>query len=241
MNKSLIDLLSWQGSNVHKISDDMLHVSTPHIFSDGSPSVYVASVMPSGRIRLDDQGRNLDLFLGNLPNSDHAERIMARLIKQSSSIIMFDKQQITCESTIADLDLAIGQYVGALSRITTYAPKSIAAQNIDDILALIHDFLSKKYHSVISVNPEVAGHSGVKHHFNFQSGGRLFEFAKPEPQKTGSLLRKIMDVRSAHDELDFQIILDDSNPKHFKREGDILAGVASILPLSKSRIAPMMN
>lgn len=238
MSQTIFEQLSLQGSTVHKISESALHVSTSHIFRNGSPSIYVASILPSGRIRLDDQGRNLDLFLGNLPDPEDAERIMARLIKQSGKDISFEKHRIFCESTVDDFDLAIGSYVSVLSKITSYAPPNIALQQLDDILANLYEFLKSKYKTEILINSEVCGHSGIKHSFNFVSGTKLIDYAKPDPQKTGSLLRKMIDVKNSNDVFDFQIILDDSNEKLFKREGDIIAGsgLASIMPLSKTGI-----
>lgn len=81
-------------------------------------------------------------------------------------------------------------------------------------------------------NVRYKGISGLEHRFKFQSDNRIVEFAEPKNTATAALLRKIHDVKSVYDDLQFDIFLDDSDKTAFGKEARILGSIAHIKPTS---------
>lgn len=232
--KPLIDMLSkTHGFHTFQPTESSVGVTTPQTFACGKPASYYISQTPQGRLILDDYGLNFHAFSQSLPNSDNAEKMLARLIKETSQLVTFEKHRIMCESSLIDIDIVIGEYLNVLGRLVSYQPKTIEKQNIDEVVALIYDFLISKYGDIVTHKPRITGISGAEHIFAFQAGNMLIDYAKPQTDKTGKLLRKIIDALNSNDNLKFQIVIDDQDQQAFKRESSILSTVASITPYSR--------
>ncbi|KGT48399.1 hypothetical protein [Acinetobacter sp. HR7] len=233
MNNLLTSIFNKHGNQSYWATEDTLCVSTPHIFTGGRPSIYFISQKPSGLIKIEDFGLNFNYFAQSLPNPENAEKTMQRLVKRLNNNVQFDNQGLVLETHPEDVDLAIGRYLDVLSHLTTYSPKTTNHQELREMLDAIYDFLFLKFGDNLILKPKVMGHSGTEHHFNFQAGNKFVDYAKPKAEKTGILLRKIIDVTNLNEEAKIQIVLEDrENKEAFKKESEILASVASIMPAS---------
>lgn len=233
MNNLLTSIFNKHGNQSYWATSDTLCVSTPHIFTGGRPSIYFISQTPSGLVKIEDFGLNFNYFAQSLPNPENAEKTMQRLVKRLDNSVQFENQGLILEAQSEDVDLAIGRYLDVLSHLTTYSPRTTNNQELREILDAIYDFLSLKFGENLILKPKVLGLSGSEHNFNFQAGNKLVDYAKPKAEKTGNLLRKIVDVTNLNEDAKIQIVLEDrENKEAFKRESEILANFASIMPAS---------
>ena len=95
----------------------------------------------------------------------------------------------------------------------------------------IYNYLKQRF-GTVETKVKYKGLSGIEHKFAFQANQHIYEFAKPNSRTTGAILRKIADVKQIHNDLDFSIVLDDSDKPQFEKESRILSSNAIIKPLS---------
>lgn len=232
--KQLIDMLSkTHGFHTFQPTETSVGITTPQTFICGKPASYYISQTPQGRLILDDYGLNFHAFSQSLPHQDNAEKILARLIKNTSHLVTFEKHRIMCESSLTDIDIAIGEYLNVLGRLVSYQPKTVEKQDLDEVIALIYEFLISRHGDIVAQKPKIKGLSGVEYIFAFKAGNTLIDFAKPQTDKTGKLLRKMIDALNSNENLKFQVVMDDQDSEAFKRESSILSTVASITPYSR--------
>lgn len=225
-------LIRTQGAEIFTGDDNWTGVCTPHLFCGGRPAVYY--IRQNGRkVEINDHALNLRLFEQSLPDPDKAIKTMSRLICLASDAVTFEHGILKALSPIEDAGIAIGHYLNVLSKLTTYAPSNVKQQDAQEILDIIYAFLKSKYGENLTIAPKVLGQSGWNHDFSFKAGNKMIDYAKPSSNKTGSLLRKMFDVKNLNDDAAFQIILDDrQNVELFKKESEILSVIASITPAS---------
>lgn len=229
---SLQSLILSQGSEIFAGDENWTGVCTSHLFCGGRPAVYY--IRQNGRqIEINDHALNLRMFEWSLPDPDKAMKTMDRLIKLSGDAVTFEKGVLKTMSPIEDAGLAIGKYLDVLSKLTTYAPNTVKQQDTQEMLDMIYQFLKLRHADKLALDAKVFGQSKQSHRFNFQVGNKLIDYAKPSSDKTGTLLRKMFDVKNLDDDATFQIILDDrQSMDSYKKEGEILSVIASITPAS---------
>lgn len=235
MNSSIKDSIEKLGFHVYHADDEHLCVTTPQTFSSGRPACYFIS-QNNNKIILNDFSLNFHAMSDCLPQPEKTENIISRLVRNThtNGLIRFEKHRIWCKAGVQDLEFAIGHYLNVLGRLTSYEAKPTADQELEEILSEIESFLLYKFgkDNLIS-KPKVLGHTGTSYDFNYRSGSKFIDYAKPEAEKTGKLLRKMFDVQNLQNDAEFQIILEDRiNKDHFRREAEILGNMASIMPAS---------
>lgn len=233
MNAIIETLTKNHGFHVFQQTESACGFTTPQTFACGKPACYYITQTPQNKLIIDDYGLNFNAFSRSLPNPDDAEKTMSRLVRQTSQNIRIDKHRLICESSIQGIDFAIGEYLNVLGRLVSYQPKTVDTQDVDDVISSIHDFLLLRHGDIVAQKPKIKGLSGVEYTFAFKAGNTLVDFAKPQTEKTGKLLRKIIDALNNNENLTFQVVIDDQDQVAFKRESSILSTVASITPYSR--------
>ena len=232
MNTLIDTLAKSRGFHLFQKTENSCGFTTPQTFSCGKPACYYITQTPQNRLIIDDYGLNFNAFSRSLPNPDDAEKTMSRLVKQTTQNVRIEKHRLVCESSISGIDFAIGEYLNVLGRLVSYQPKTVDNQDIDGVISSIHDFLLLRHNSII-IEPKIKGLSGVEYTFAFQADNTFIDFAKPQTEKTGKLLRKIIDALNNNNNLNFQLVIDDQDQEAFKRESSILSTLASITPYSR--------
>lgn len=232
MNTIIDTLKKGHGFHIFQQSENSCGFTTPQTFSCGKPACYYITQTPQNKLIIDDYGLNFNAFSRSLPNPDDAEKTMSRLVRQTTQSVRIERHRLVCESSINGIDFAIGEYLNVLGRLVSYQPKTVDTQDIDDVISSIHDFLLLRYDSII-IDPKIKGLSGTEHSFAFQAGNTFIDFAKPQTEKTGKLLRKIIDALNNNENIKFQLVVDDQDQEAFKRESSILSTLASITPYSR--------
>lgn len=211
-----------------------LIVTTPQTFASGDPARFFVSKR-QGEYLFSDYGTTHNALELSLPNPDGVDDLIIRTLDRLDNHIKF--QDYTLSTYTNDIRQSIADFVNLYALLTTYQPKTKIEQDVSAVLASIEKYLLGKYGQA-EKNVKIKGLSGTAHHFAFQADTHIFEFAEPLPRTTGTLLRKIHDVKSVYNDLDFSIFLNDlGNKKQFEKEAHILSGIAHIKPASLLLVA----
>lgn len=227
------EIIGHFGFETFRMTTDSCGITTATTFSCGSPAMFYLSRTPQGKYLFDDYALNYGSFCDSLPDPDQAVRTMQRLVKDSSTLVKVDHRRIIAEADHDSLVIVFGEYLGALSRLASYKPKTMDHQRLEDIMACICAYLSNEFKEKVEAEPKIGGQSGCEHSFAFRVGNTLVDYAAAKKNKTGSLLRKIIDVQNRDESFVVTVIVDDSDQESFKRETGILSTVASVLPSSR--------
>lgn len=101
-------------------------------------------------------------------------------------------------------------------------------------IAEVEMYLKATTSTPLVLLPTVKGHSGKPHQFHFQRDGELVEAARPHGGRTGSILRKSLDVLNAGQIRNILVVMDDrDDPERAKVETDILCTSVSVLPFTR--------
>lgn len=211
-------------------SPTSLIVTTPQTFASGDPAHFWVK-NAHNKILFNDYGSSLNSLELSLPNPDNAYHILQSILKKLESPIELDGTALVREATESQVTMAISDYINLYALLTTYRPRNAKEQDVLEILDNIYHYLTARFDEVL-VKVKYKGLSGNDHKFAFQAKNQVYDYAKATKQSTGSLLRKIMDVSNIYDDLDFNIVLDDSDEKQFEKEARILSTVANIKPYS---------
>lgn len=233
MKNAIQPLVFGHGFHAFQQTENSCGFTAPQTFASGAPASYYLQ-WDEKSVTFDDFGMNLSHFKQSIPDPERAEDIFSRLVRESAlhHLVVFNKGRLTCKTTMQGLDLAFNDYLNVLSKLTTYKPQTVREQDIEETIASIRLFLINRYDQ-LTEHPKVIGSSGVSHSFLFSSNNKYIDYIKPDPRKTGGLLRKIIDVQNRQDQADFQVIIDDQNQEAFKREAGIIGTLASITPYSR--------
>lgn len=205
-------------------------LTTPHTFSSGRPVSFYLSEHEDHYL-FDDYAMNYYLFSDTLPNPEKAEHILRTMLKDN--IVQFKQHRLIHQCHTSELIQATSEYLQVLARLVDYEYKPRQMQAMEDIMMFIEQYLKQSYEQIIA-KPYVKGLSGIGYHFDYQAGQQYIDYCTPQSDKTGAILRKILDVSNSNHNAKFQIILDDRESlTHFKREAGILSPLASVLPASR--------
>ena len=188
MNKILEPLTKSHGFHIFQSTESSCGITTPQTFASGSPACYYMTITPQERIIIDDYGLNFGYFSDSLPSSDNAEKTMVRLVKETTEKVQIRRHRLICETTIQGLEMAIGEYINVLGRLTSYQPKTVEHQFIDEATASIYLFLINQHGDIVTKKPKVKGLSGCKHSFAFQAGNVFIDYVRPTSGNTGTRL-----------------------------------------------------
>lgn len=221
------------GFETFRMTPDSCGITTATTFSCGSPAMFYLSRTPQGKYLFDDYALNYGSFCDSLPDPDQAVRTMQRLVRDSSAMVTVDHRRIIAEADQDSLIMVFGEYLGVLSRLASHKPRTMDHQRLDDTMACIRAYLSAEFKEKVEAAPKVGGLSGCEHSFAFRVGNTLVDYSAAKKDKTGSLLRKIIDVQNRDESFAVTVIMDDSDQESFRRETGILSTVASVLPSSR--------
>jgi|26BtaG_2_1085354.scaffolds.fasta_scaffold01375_11 hypothetical protein len=218
-------------------SENHLAVTTPQTFISGDPAKFWV-VQDFEDLLFNDYGFSQNALNLSLPNPEKTDEVIKSILEKLDSKISFDGFSLTRKVKQEQAGVAMGEFLNLYAMLTNYQPKNIAQQDVMEILDNILIYLNKKYRGLnVERNVKFTGLSGGNHKFAFQADHKLIDFAAPNSKTTGSLLRKIQDVKAVYDDFEFSVILDDTNKKTFEKESRILSTVSSITPYSIVRAA----
>lgn len=207
-----------------------LIITTPQTFVSGDPACFWVK-SSHDRITFNDYGHSLNALELSLPNPDNAIDVLKRTLRKLDSVIELDGVALIHQTNEQHISTTIGEFINLFAMLTTYRPRDIGQQELDNIMAHIYDYLINRFGSV-QEKVRFTGISGIEHKFAFGIDNHVFDYTKPKPLTTGTLLRKIHDIKTIHNDLNFNIFLDDSDRRTFDKEARILSSMANIKPLS---------
>lgn len=208
-----------------------LIVTTPQTFASGDPAHFFVS-QQHDRVIFDDFGTSFNALELSLPMPEQAQNVIRQMLEKLNSPIDFVDFTLYYEVPSRQTGVAISEFVNLFAYLTTYQPRSSQEQRILAILKHIEHYLYRRFDTLVN-NVRLKGSSGLNHRFRFGADNHIFDFSEPQSQATGSLLRKIHDVKAVHKELQFSIFMNDmDNRKQFDKESRILSTVANIKPIS---------
>lgn len=217
------------GFDVHETTNSLI-ITTPQTFISGDPACFWVK-NHQDKLQFNDYGSSLNALELSLPNPDKAYEVLQNSLKKLDSEIRLDGTALIRETDEKQINFAISDYLNLYAILTNYQPKSLVEQDIYAILDNIHNYLKQRF-GTVETKVKYKGLSGIQHKFAFQANQHIYDFAKPNSRTTGSLLRKIADVKQIYNNLDFSIVLDDSDKTQFEKESRILSSNANIKPLS---------
>lgn len=128
------------GFEVHE-GQHSLVVTTPQTFVSGDPACFwVRSAR--NKVILNDYGHTLNALELSIPNPVKAIEIIKSTLARLDSQVHLDGVALIREIDEAHIDMAIGDYINLFAILTTYRPRTISEQNLDEIMAVIHHSLA---------------------------------------------------------------------------------------------------
>ncbi|MFC5608206.1 DUF1828 domain-containing protein [Variovorax soli] len=219
------------------------HVSTPFRFADGD-AVPVYVEMANGQVRFFDDGHTVMHFTGRgmrLEDGRHTRFLTTAA--QAHGATFSDQGDMEAWAPEAQAADAFGRYMAAMLEVCRWEKDQEGAST--DVTFLVDEVATAlrawKPTATITENPEFTGISGKPHRLDFLFDGQGVAVATPNPRSASAVLRRLVDIRSAHDNaaLPLLVVVDDrADPEGAKREAAILQNVAKVLPFgSLERLA----
>lgn len=213
-------------------SENSCGFSLPLVFSNGSPAVVYAHKDTRNNVILNDYGLNIRHFEESLCIDDFDAIDKVKEFCKSYDSTYVSGGCLMAKSSLEQIDFAVIEYTELLTKLINYHYKSRTHHNIDRILESIRKVLEKKF-SHIEVGPKITGRSGGKYSFDFAHQNTFIDYVQADKTKTNNLLRKMIDTQNLHDDISFNIIIDDLETDKYKSEQTILSDYAKVQPLSR--------
>ena len=228
-------LLLRLGFECRMVKDTAIAVSTPFAFSDGEPiSFYLHDAGDS--VVISDNADTLAHLAG--VGMDVADKRTWRGVKQAADeygLELRDNGEIAGKAPKDRETSLITRYISAILAIVEQEREMLGlTDEQSQYIAEVEMYLKATTQSPLVLLPTVKGHSGKPHQFHFQRDGELVEAARPHGGRTGSILRKSLDVLNAGNVNKILVVMDDrEDPDRAKVETDILSTSVSVLPFTR--------
>lgn len=211
-------------------SENHFSVVTPQTFASGDPARFWVIKDFNGLV-FNDYGFAHNALELSIPQPEKADDIIKSTLAKLDTKIDFNGVELKMHVPEKMIAKGMGDFLNLYALLTNYKPKTPKHQEQLERLDAIYIYLLKKYKDV-EANPKFKGASGIEHKFAFKTEQTLVDFSTAHSQSTGAILRKIQDVKTIYDDMEYSIILDDSNLSSFKKESRILSTIASVTPYS---------
>jgi hypothetical protein len=228
-------LLHRLGFECRMVKNNAIAVSTPFAFADGEPiGFYLIDTGDS--VAISDNADTLAHLAG--VGMDVADKRTWRGVKQATEdhgLELRDSGEIAGKADKAGETYLITRYISAILSIVEQEREMLGlTEEQSQYIAEVEMYLRATTKSPLIVLPQVKGHSGRTHQFHFQRDGELVEAARPHGGRTGSILRKSLDVLNAGEVKKILVVMDDrENAELAKAETDILSTSVSVIPFSR--------
>lgn len=229
------DLLQRLGFECRVVKNNTVAVGTPFAFADGEPiGFYLHDAGDS--VVISDNADTLAHLAG--VGMDVADKRTWRGVKQSADDYGFelrDNGEISGKASKTHETSLITRYISAILSIVEQEKELLGlTEEQSQYISEVEMYLRATTKTPLAILPSVKGHSGRTHQFHFQRDGELVEAARPHGGRTGSVLRKSLDVLNSGTVKNILVVMDDrEDPERAKVETDILSTSVSVLAFTR--------
>jgi hypothetical protein len=230
-------LFARMGFECRQRSAGVYRVFTPLTFADGEPiGLYFQE--DGTTVRVSDNANTLFHLRGRGIDLDSRKKW-----KGLTQIVSSFGMKLEESGEVTGLEMADGaaglvaRYLGAMLAIADFERDKIGlgpelSEYIDEVETHLRLW---KPTEKLERGVYVTGHSGRVHEFHFKLAEDLIEAARPQSRRTGSILRKAVDVQnSSTPAKKIIVVIDDREDEEQARvEADILGTIANVLPFSR--------
>lgn len=215
---------------------DAIVVATPFLFADGEPICFYLEETRE-TIHITDNADTL-MHLAGIGWDIRKKRTWTSVRQAASDfgLQLLDTGEIIGKSTKENQQTIITGYISALLAIVDLEREFLGlTEEQSQYIAEVEMYLRAwKPNAPFNLLPALEGHSGRSHKFHFEFDGALVEAARPHGARTGSIVRKALDIRNIGDKHNILVIMDDrDDPERAKAETDILTTLVSVMPFSQ--------
>jgi len=228
-------LLQRLGFECRMVKNSVIAVGTPFAFADGEPiGFYLYDA--GDAISISDNADTLAHLAG--VGMDISDKRTWRGIKQATDdhgLELRDTGEIAGKAAKNGETYLITRYMSAILSIVGQERELLGlTDEQSQYVSEVEMYLRAITKTPLILLPRVKGHSGNSHEFHFQRDGELVEAARPHGGRTGSILRKSLDVLNAGNVKSILVVMDDrEDPERAKVETDILATSVSVLAFTR--------
>lgn len=214
----------------------IFRVFSPITFPDGEPIGWYAEEAEK-TVTISDNANTL--FRLRSVGLDVSERNKWRSVKhivESFGMKLKDSGEIIGVAQSVGAAKLVSNYIGAMLSISELEREvhEVTVESADFVEEVGARLLLWKPDSKLDRRPSVTGHSGRVHRFDFLFDDELVEAARPNPTRTGSILRKSTDVKNADNPPSILVVMDDrDDPERADYEIRILNSIVRVLPFSR--------
>lgn len=227
------ELLTRMGYSCREVEGRTIAVDTPFAFPDGELIGFYMRDDKDNRVILHDNADTLAHLLGvgiDLPNRMGDWRSIKNIV-ENCGLELKDSGIITGTCAREQQPRLITSYISAALAISDFEREHFGlTEEQSEYIKEVEFYLKAwKPNAPFAHAPAVKGHSGKNYRFHFDFDGMLVEAARPHGTRTGSILRKSVDVRNVS-ERKIMVVMDDrEDQERAKQETDILTNMVSVL------------
>jgi len=228
-------LLERLGFECKLVSDSAIAVTTPFVFADGEPIRFYLEEFPHA-LGLTDNGHTL-LHLSGIGWEVRDGRAMTSIRRAVSSfgLELNERGEIYCELEKDQQPTHFARYVSAMLAVVDLEKEFLGlTEEQSQYIAEVEFYLRAwKPNAPFILLPSLKGHSGRTHAFHFDLDGTLIDAARPHGTRTGSIVRKALDIQNQGLPQKIMVVMDDrEDPERAKAETDILTTLVSVMSFS---------
>lgn len=230
-------LLNALGYECRQVRSGAITVSTPFTFADGEPISFYLDQGPAGAVVLTDNSDTM-MHLGGI-GWDLTSGRTWRSIRQCISpfgLELIETGEIVGKAMSDQQSVLVASYVAAMLGVVELEKEFLGlTQEQSQYIAEVEMYLQAwKPNEKVLPMPTFKGHSGRTQQFHFQQGNTLIDAARPHGARTGSILRKSIDVRNLGTNLEIMVVMDDrEDPERARAETDILTTFVSVMTFTR--------
>jgi hypothetical protein len=227
-------LLERMGYDCREVADRTIAVSTPFTFPDGEVVGFYIREDRDNRVILHDNADTLAHLVSmgvELPHRMGEWRTIKNII--AAWDLKLEESGIIAGRAPRELQpKLITNYISAILAIGDFEREQfgLTEEQADYIAQVEFHLKAWKPFAPFEKSPSVKGHSGKLYRFHFEFDGQLVEAARPHGSRTGSILRKSVDVRNAAERTVLVVMDDREDPDKAKQETDILTTMVKVMP-----------
>ena len=224
------------GYECREVSGRSIAVTTPFTFPDGEVIGFYVREERDSRVILHD---NADTIAHLLSMGIEFPHRMGDWRAVKNTIAAWDLQLgeggiISARGPKELQPKLVANYISAILAVADFEREQfgVTEEQADYIAQVEFHLKAWKPFAPFEKSPTVKGHSGKTYRFHFQFDGQLVEAARPHGSRTGSILRKSVDVKNVG-ERDVLVVMDDrEDPERARQETDILTTMVKVMPFT---------
>lgn len=214
-----------------------LGVTTPFAFPDGDPISFYLINHDGGNYALSDNADTLMHLMNAGFNLENRKRWRPFVeMAAQHGLTIRPTGEVRAEFPHEHLRDAITRFIAFALEVGNWQRDNFGmAENTHHLVQEVENYLRRwKPHAQVQRSIDVTGASKKHHHFDFLFGNQLIDAIRPNSNKTGAELRKIVDVNNGPNSIQTMVIIDDrEHPDRAKDEMMILSAVTKVMPLSR--------